>query len=107
MTRRPCPGPAIMRRPGGSDTLRAPMYPDRFRLHFLSSLLIAAAERKRPGLGAWSDATQTALEETFRSELAQMRGHFLETFDDAEHWARIEGTISEVALPRYLTAARN
>jgi hypothetical protein len=82
------------------------MYPDRFRLPFLAGVLIAAAERRRPGLGPWSPAVEAQLTQTFATELDEARRSFLETFDDPAWFARVEEKIRDVALPRYLTEAR-
>lgn len=82
------------------------MYPDRFRLPFLSGVLIAAAERRRPGLGPWSPQVEEQLRQAFQTELEDVRQSFLETFDDPAWFARIEEKIQEIALPRYLVEAK-
>lgn len=82
------------------------MYPDRFRLPFLAGVLIAAAERRRPGLGAWSLQVEEELRHAFDSELEEVRRSFLESFDDPAWFTRVEEKIEEVALPRYLVEAR-
>jgi hypothetical protein len=82
------------------------MYPDRFRLPFLSGVLIAAAERRRPGLGPWSPQVEQHLRQAFETELDDVRTSFLESFDDPTWFARVEEKIQEIALPRYLVEAR-
>ena len=82
------------------------MYPDRFRLPFLSGVLIAAAERRRPGLGPWSPQVEAQIRQAFDTELQDIRNSFLESFDDPAWFARIEEKIREIALPRYLVEAR-
>lgn len=82
------------------------MYPDRFRLPFLAGVLIAAAERRRPGLGPWSLQVEEQLRHAFDSELEEVRRSFLESFDDPAWFTRVEEKIEEVALPRYLVEAR-
>ncbi|HUM13035.1 MAG TPA: hypothetical protein VLT82_18950 [Myxococcaceae bacterium] len=82
------------------------MYPDRFRLPFLTGVLIAAAERRRPGLGPWSFQVEEQLRQAFDSELEDVRRSFLESFDDPGWFARVEEKIEEIALPRYLVEAK-
>jgi hypothetical protein len=82
------------------------VYPDRFRLPFLAGVLIAAAERVRPGLGAWSPKVDTRLREVFATELADVRPRFLELFGDPGYFDRLQETLMSVALPRYLAAAQ-
>jgi hypothetical protein len=81
------------------------VYPDRFRLPFLAGVLIAAAERVRPGLGPWSPKVESRLRDVFGTELADVRARFLELFDDPAYFDRLQETVLEVALPRYLAAA--
>lgn len=82
------------------------MYPDRFRLPFLAGVLIAAAERVRPGLGAWSPRVESRLRDVFATELADVRARFLEVFDDHAYFDRLQETLLGVAVPRYLAAAQ-
>jgi hypothetical protein len=82
------------------------VYPDRFRLPFLAGVLIAAAERVRPGLGPWSPKVESRLREVFATELADVRPRFLELFGDAAYFDRLQETLLGVALPRYLAAAQ-
>jgi hypothetical protein len=82
------------------------MYPDRFRLPFLAGVLIAAAERRRPGLGPWSFQVEEQLRHAFDSELEDVRRSFLESFDDPGWFTRVKEKIEEIALPRYLVEAR-
>lgn len=81
------------------------MYTERFSLPSLSRALIAACERRRPGLGPWTPEVEAALEETFASELAEARRNFLELFDDRPYFERVERTLREVCLPRYARLA--
>ena len=81
------------------------MYPDRFRLPFLAGVLMAAAERVRPGLGPWTPKVETRLRDVFATELADVRPRFLELFGDAAYFDRLQETLLGVAVPRYLTAA--
>ena len=82
------------------------VYPDRFRLPFLAGVLIAAAERIRPGLGPWSPQVEARLRDVFATELSDVRARFLELFDDPGFFDRTQETLLEVALPRYLAAAQ-
>jgi hypothetical protein len=82
-----------------------PVYPDRYRLPFVAGVLIAAAERVRPGLGRWSTQVASRLRDVFATQLSELRARFLETFDDPVYFDRLQETLLEVALPRYLTAA--
>jgi hypothetical protein len=82
------------------------MYPDRFRLPFLSGVLIAAAERRRPGLGPWSPRVEQQLREAFQTELEDVRKSFLESFDDPAWFSRVEEKIQEIAIPRYLVEGK-
>lgn len=82
------------------------MYPDRFRLPFLAGVLIAAAERVRPGLGPWTPKVEVQLREVFATELADVRTRFLEVFDDPGYFDRMQETLLGVALPRYVAAAQ-
>jgi hypothetical protein len=81
------------------------VYPDRFRLPFLAGVLIAAAERVRPGLGPWSPKAEARLRDVFATELADVRARFLELFGDPAYFDRLQETLLGVALPRYLAAA--
>jgi hypothetical protein len=82
------------------------VYPDRFRLPFLAGVLIAAAERVRPGLGPWSPKVESRLRDVFATELADVRPRFLELFGEPAYFDRLQETLLSVALPRYLTAAQ-
>jgi hypothetical protein len=82
------------------------VYPDRFRLPFLAGVLIAAAERVRPGLGPWSPKVESRLRDVFATELADVRARFLELFDDQAYFDRLQETLLGVAVPRYLAAAQ-
>jgi hypothetical protein len=81
------------------------VYTERFSLPFVSEVLIAAAERRRPGLGAWSEATRRELRAVFERELAEIRRHFGEFFHDQSYWAKVERTVLEDCFPRYCAAA--
>jgi hypothetical protein len=82
------------------------VYPDRFRLPFLAGVLIAAAERVRPGLGPWSPKVESRLRDVFATELADVRPRFLELFGDTAYFDRLQETLLGVAVPRYLSAAQ-
>ena len=82
------------------------VYSERFSLPFLSQVLIAAAERKRPGLGPWSLTVETELLRTFADELVELKRRFLEVNDDQAYWAKVEQTVMEVVYPRYLAEAK-
>jgi hypothetical protein len=82
------------------------VYPDRFRLPFLTGVLIAAAERVRPGLGPWSPKVESRLRDVFATELADVRPRFLELFGDAAYFDRLQETLLGVAVPRYLAASQ-
>lgn len=81
------------------------MYTERFSLPFLARVLIAAAERRRPGLGLWTPASEAALRETFAGELAEARRNFLELFDDKPYFDKLERTLLDVCFPRYARLA--
>jgi len=81
-------------------------YSQRFSLPFLAQVVIAAAERKRPALGAFTPEAEALLRQTFADELAELKRRFLELFDDAAYWAKVEQTVMEVCFPRYLAEAR-
>lgn len=102
-----CSGDSGEKRPAVSATLPGiAVYPDRFRLPFLAGVLIAAAERIRPGLGPWSPQVEARLRDVFATELSDVRARFLELFDDPGFFDRTQETLLEVALPRYLAAAQ-
>jgi hypothetical protein len=82
------------------------MFSDRFTLPFLAGILISAAERRRPGLGPWTQKAEDEIKSVFRSELAQAQQGFFEVFDDTAQWERTERTLMEVCLPRYCAAAK-
>ncbi|HEY8212095.1 MAG TPA: hypothetical protein VIG99_31655 [Myxococcaceae bacterium] len=82
------------------------VYSDRFSLPFLAQVVIAAAERKRPGLGPWSPAVEAELVKTFDEEMAELKRRFLEVFDDQAYWAKVEETVRQVVLPRYVAEAK-
>ena len=82
------------------------VYSERFSLPFLSQVVIAAAERKRPGLGPWSAGAEAALRQVFDDELAELERRFLELFDDRAYWAKVKETMLEVVFPRYLAEAK-
>ena len=84
---------------------RPAVYPDRFRLPFLAGVLIAAAERVRPGLGPWSPKVESRLRDVFATELADVRPRFLELFGEPAYFDRLQETLLGVAVPRYLAAA--
>jgi len=97
---------AVHRAASGDATVLPFMYPDRFRLPFLAGVLIAAAERRRPGLGPWSFQVEEQLRHAFDTELEDVRRSFLESFDDPGWFTRVEEKIEEIALPRYLVEAK-
>jgi hypothetical protein len=82
------------------------VYSERFSLPFLAQVVIAAAERKRPGLGPWSLEVQAELVKTVAEELAELKRRFFEVYDDHAYWAKVETTILEVVFPRYTAQAR-
>lgn len=81
------------------------MYPDRFRLPFIARVLMASAERQRPGLGPWTPDARARLLTVFKSELAELRSRFFEVFEDPPYWDRLEKAILDVCFPRYCAAA--
>jgi hypothetical protein len=81
-------------------------YSERFSLPFLAQVVIAAAERKRPGLGPWSPQVEAELLKTFGDELAELKRRFFEVFDDQAYWVKVEGTVREVVFPRYAAEAK-
>jgi hypothetical protein len=81
------------------------VYTERFSLPFLTKVLIAAAERRRPGLGAWTNGTREELRKVFLTELTEVRARFIELFDDKAYWTRIEKALLEDVFPRYAAVA--
>jgi len=81
------------------------VYTERFSLPFLTQVLIAAAERRRPGLGPWTPEVRAQLQGLFETELAELRARFFELFDDRAHWDRLERSLREDAFTRYCAAA--
>lgn len=81
------------------------MYSERFGLPFITEVLIAAAERRRPGLGAWSPEVKAELRRVFETELAEVRARFFELFDDRAYWEKVERALLEDAFVRYAAAA--
>jgi len=82
------------------------VYTERYSIPFLASVLISAAERRRPGLGEWNEKAEGEIRSLFVAELTQMKGQFMELFDDAAYWERVEQTLLDVCLPRYFAVAR-
>jgi hypothetical protein len=82
------------------------VYSERFSLPFLAQVVIAAAERKRPGLGPWSLDVQAELVKTVAEELAELKRRFFEVYDDRAYWAKVESTILDVVFPRYAAQAK-
>ena len=81
------------------------MYTERFSLSFIAQVLMAAAERRRPGLGAWSPSVRDDLKKVFETELTEVRKRFFEVFDDTGYWAKVEKTLLEDCFVRYCAAA--
>src|SRR5690242_2665994 len=82
------------------------VYPERFSLPFMSQVVIAAAERKRPGLGPWSPEVEAELLKTVSAELEELKRRFLELFDDRAYWDKVEETVRQVVFPRYAAEAK-
>lgn len=82
------------------------MYTERYSIPFLAGILISAAERRRPGLGAWTENVRAELRKVFETELADLRRRFLELFDDKPYWDKVERTLLEVCFPRYCALAQ-
>ncbi len=81
------------------------MYTERYSIPFLAEVLISALERRRLGLGPWGEKARSELRAVFDSELAAMKSHFFELFDDRAYWEKVEHTLVEVCFPRYCAAA--
>ena len=81
------------------------MYTERFSLGFVAGVLMAAAERRRPGLGPWSPAVRAQLEQAFRDELEPIRRSFFELFTDTAYWERLEKALFAESFPRYAALA--
>lgn len=81
------------------------MYSDRYSLPFIGGVLISSMERRRPGLGPWSDKTRDELKKSFDAELAELRRGFFELFDDAPYWDKVEKSLREICFPRYCAEA--
>ncbi len=82
------------------------MYPDKYRLGFLSRYLLAALERKLPAYRAWTATAELDLRALVDEELLQARRQFTELADDPAHFDRIERAVREILLPRYFAAAK-
>lgn len=81
------------------------MYTERYSLPFLAGVLISALERRRLGLGPWGEKARAELRALFDAELAAMRSHFFELFDDRAYWEKVERTLTEVCFTRYCAVA--
>lgn len=81
------------------------MYTERFSLSFVSGVLLGAAERRRPGLGAWNDRVRATLRQLFEAELAGIRPRFLELFDDPASWEKLERIVLGECFERYCAVA--
>lgn len=81
------------------------VYSERFTLPFISEVLIAAAERRRPGLGPWTPAVRAQLREIFQAELAEVKARFFELFDDRAYWDKLERAVLDDAFVRYAAVA--
>jgi len=81
------------------------LYTDRFTLPFVAQVLIAAAERRRPGLGRWTPEVREELKKVFETEVAEVRARFLELFDDRPYWAKVERLLVEDCFDRYCALA--
>jgi hypothetical protein len=82
------------------------MYTERYSIPFLAGVLISAADRRRPGLGAWNEGLRGELRTVFETELAELKRQFLELFDDRIYWEKVERTLLEVCFPRYCALAQ-
>ena len=82
------------------------MYTERFSLAFVSRVLIDAAERLRPGLGAWSEQVRSALREVFVRELADIKPRFMEIFHDEDYWTKLDAAMLQECFPRYCAVAQ-
>lgn len=81
------------------------MYTERFSLAFVSGVLIAAAERRRPGLGKWTPEVRDELHRVFVDELATIRKTFVEVFEDAAYFERLEKALLGDCFTRYCAVA--
>lgn len=81
------------------------MASERFRPPQLLRVLVDAAERRRPGLGAWSPQVRETLLGIFREELAAIRPAWFELSDDAAYWEWVERLLLDDAFPRYAALA--
>ena len=81
------------------------MYGERYALPFLAGVLLASAERRRPGLGPWNPKVREDLETSFKAELLDLRRGFFELFDDPAYWDKVEKTLLEVCFTRYCAVA--
>lgn len=81
------------------------MYTERYSIPFLAGVLISALERRRLGLGPWAETSRGELRAIFDSELAAMKSHFFELFDDRDYWDKVERTLSDVCFLRYCAVA--
>ncbi|MBS2026405.1 MAG: hypothetical protein JST54_00755 [Deltaproteobacteria bacterium] len=87
------------------------MFSDRFSLPFVTSVLIAAAERRRPGLGPWTPAVRQELLGIFKDELASVKKSYDElaasagTGQEKDDWENLEHAVLHDAFPRYAAVA--
>ncbi|GAC1344440.1 MAG: hypothetical protein NVSMB23_19360 [Myxococcales bacterium] len=83
------------------------MVPDKYRLDSIGRFLIAAFERRRPALEAWTPAVEEELRAESEQELQQMERQCVELgVDDPPYWLRVRGALQAVLLPRYAALAR-
>ena len=87
------------------------MFSDRFSLPFVTSVLIAAAERRRPGLGPWTPAVRDELLGIFKDELSSVKKSYDElaagagTGQEQADWQNLEHALLHDAFPRYASVA--
>jgi hypothetical protein len=83
------------------------MVPEKYRLESIGRFLIAAFERRRPGLSAWTPALERELAAESEEELRRMEAQCRELgIDDTTYWSKVRGVFHAVLLPRYAALAK-
>jgi hypothetical protein len=83
------------------------VYPAQYQLAELTAHVVSLLERRRLAFEEWTQALEATLTTEAGAALAEAGRQFHEVADDPAYWARVEGQLLTVALPRYLRAARD
>ncbi len=83
------------------------MVPEKYRLESIGRFLLAAFERRRPGLTEWTPALERELLAECEAELAAMETQCRELgVDDKPYWQKARRLMETVLLPRYAALAK-